>query len=120
MEQALAAPTDFTALVENGTVPCPSPDTSYPDVSCKQTNLAWTYGSAPGTWFRIYRVWIGEDPNATCATSETQASVVLETKPGITNGHLFDEVSVGGGPLCLWITDVNAAGESQKVPAQGQ
>jgi len=118
--QAPAAPTDFTALVENGTVPCPSPDPSYPDVPCKQTNLAWTYGSAPGTRFRIYRVWIGEDPNATCATSETQASVVLETKPGITSGHLFDEVSVGGGPLCLWVTAVNAAGESEKVPAQGQ
>lgn len=120
MDQAPAAPTDFTALVENGSVPCPSPDPSYPDSSCKQTNLAWTYGSAPGTWFRIYRISIGEDPSATCATSETQASAVLETKPGITSAHLFNEVSVGGGPLCVWITAVNAAGESARVPAQGQ
>jgi hypothetical protein len=120
MEQAPAAPTDFTALVENGSVPCPSPDPNNPDSSCKQTNLAWTYGSAPATWFRIYRISIGEDPTATCAASETQASTVLETKPGITSAHLFDEVSVGGGPLCVWITAVNAAGESQKVPAQGQ
>jgi hypothetical protein len=119
-EQAPAAPTDFTALIENGSVPCPSPDPNNPDSSCKQTNLAWTYGSAPGTWFRIYRIWIGEDPSATCAASETQASVVLETKPGITSARLFDEVSVGGGPPCLWITAVNATGESQRVPAQGQ
>jgi hypothetical protein len=107
-------------VVEDGTVPCPSPDPSYPDVPCKQTNLTWTYGSAPGTHFRIYRIWIGEDPAATCATSETQAAVVLETEPGTTNAHLFDEVSVGGGPLCLWVTAVSAAGESQKVPAKGQ
>lgn len=73
-----------------------------------------------GNLFRIYRISIGEDPGATCAASETQASAVLETKPGITSAHLFNEVSVGGGPLCVWITAVNAAGESARVPAQGQ
>jgi hypothetical protein len=118
--QAPAAPTAFTALVANGTVPCPSPDPNNPDSACKQTNLAWTSTSAPDTWFRVYGTSIGEDPSATCAAAEGQTALVLETKPGATSGRLFDQVSVGAGPKCLWITAVGAGGESQKVPAQGQ
>jgi len=115
MAQAPSAPTDFVALVENGSVPCPSPDPSQSDASCKQTNLSWTYTSAPDTSFRIYAVSIGEDPTATCEASSAQASPVLDTKPAITSAHLFNEVSVGGGAQCLWITAVNAAGESPRV-----
>ena len=120
MAQAPSAPTDFIALIENGSVPCPSPDPSQSDASCKQTNLSWTYTSAPDTSFRIYAVSIGEDPTATCEASSAQASAVLDTKPAITSAHLFNEVSVGGGAQCLWITAVNAAGESPRVAPQGQ
>ena len=120
MAQAPSAPSDFIALIENGSVPCPSPDPSQSDASCKQTNLSWTYTSAPDTSFRIYAVSIGEDPTATCEASSAQASAVLDTKPAITSAHLFNVVSVGGGAQCLWITAVNAAGESPRVAPQGQ
>ena len=106
------APTNFTVKQRQGTVPCPSPA----DASCSQTDLAWQSNAGASTWFRIYEAGTGEGPD-TCADVQSQAQVVLETKPGVKNAQLFAELATGGGETCLWITAVNGAGESTRVAA---
>ncbi|MGD0121578.1 MAG: hypothetical protein ABSC46_03335 [Candidatus Limnocylindrales bacterium] len=33
---------------------------------------------------------------------------------------IYNGLATGGGAMCLWITAVNAAGQSAQVPAVGQ
>jgi hypothetical protein len=124
-DQLPSAPGSFTASERAGSVSCPSPDPSLdpsdPNVSCKQTDLTWTPTSGAGTWFRIYRAWTSEgDPVPTCADVETEASLILDTAPGATSAKVFEGFATGQGAQCLWVTAVDAAGESPRVPAQGQ
>jgi hypothetical protein len=104
------APTNFTAKQHVGVVPCPSPA----DASCSQTDLAWQSSADASTWFRIYATGTGEGPD-TCADVQSNAEVVLETKPGAKSAQVFAELATGGGETCLWITAVNSAGESTRV-----
>jgi hypothetical protein len=108
------APTNFTAKQRQGTVPCPSPA----DASCSQTDLAWQSTADASTWFRVYETGTGEGPT-TCDEVQGESQVVLETKPGVRAGQLFAELAVGGGEACYWISAVNGAGESARIPAAG-
>jgi hypothetical protein len=108
-------PSNFTAKQRQGTVPCPSPA----DASCLQTDIAWQSDADATTWFRVYEAGTGEGPT-TCADVQSQAEVVLETKPGVKSAQLFAELATGAGETCLWITAVNNDGESARVAAAGQ
>ena len=108
-------PTSFTAKQHQGSVPCPSAA----DTSCSQIDLAWQSKADASTWFLIYEAWTGEG-GATCGDVQSDAQVVLQTKAGARSGQLFAEMATGGGESCVWITAVNAGGESAQVPAAGQ
>jgi hypothetical protein len=109
-------PTNFTAKLHQGAVPCPSPNG---DANCSQTDLAWQSNADASTWFMIYEASTGEGPT-TCGDVQGDAVVALETKPGARSAQLFAEIATGGGETCLWITAVNDGGESVQVPAAGQ
>jgi len=101
--------------MDPASVPCPSPDQ---DLSCRRINLGWQSTSGAGTWFRIYQAWTLEG-GRTCADVANEAGMILETAPDATSGEILRGMATGGGAQCLWITAVNAAGESQRVAGPG-
>jgi hypothetical protein len=107
-----SAPGNFTATAKH--VPCPSIEET-----CVQTDFAWASTSGPGTRFKIYTQSTGEGPE-TCLDVQSTAVMLLETAADAVTARDLQELSVGGGQVCYWITAVSAAGESQQVPVQGQ
>lgn len=114
-------PTNFTVYQHPGTVQCPSPNAN--SHLCWQTDLAWRSDAGTATWFRAYESWTGEGPgDITCPTTPHHPDpageqMVLETAPGARSATLVATIYVGGGAPCLWLSAVDAAGESLAVPA---
>lgn len=110
------APTNFIATPRSVGQACPSPDAA---LMCTAVDLTWQ-STADGTaWFRIYMAGTGEG-DATCQDVQAEEVMVLQTAPGARIGLIYRGHATGGGSMCLWITAVNAAGESAQVPAAGQ
>ena len=69
----------------------------------------------------FYQSSTGEG-GAKCSDADIQSAevMVLQTAANARAATIYEGFATGSGTMCLWITAVNAAGQSAQVPAVGQ
>ena len=82
-------------------------------------DLHWTNTSGPGTRFRIYEAWTGEEASGTptCGSVQDEVRPLYDTPPDMTSIYLEVEMVIGNGAPCYWVSAFNAAGESALSPS---